>query len=115
VALGRALVKGSDLVFADEPSSALDWETGALVIGLLRDCAHEGGATILVVSHDARVGPYADQEFHLEDGSLVGVGPDEPPSGRQGGSSATHLIPAIPRNGIQRCWGGRGEQITENR
>jgi len=74
VALGRALVKGSDLVFADEPTSALDWETGWEMIGLLREYAHECGATILVTSHDPRAEPNADQEFHLDAGMLEGAG-----------------------------------------
>src|ERR671914_293780 len=55
VAIGRALVKDPTFVFADEPTSALDWENGQKVIELLRDAAHERGASILVVSHDHRI------------------------------------------------------------
>src|SRR5262249_44838103 len=57
VAIGRALVKNPTLVFADEPTSALDWAHGEQVVELLRAAAHERGATILVVSHDARMVP----------------------------------------------------------
>jgi putative ABC transport system ATP-binding protein len=70
VAIGRALVKKPSFVFADEPTSALDWENGAKVIELLRDAAHEHGASILVVSHDHRIVPYVDVYYHLEDGHL---------------------------------------------
>jgi putative ABC transport system ATP-binding protein len=70
VAIGRALVKGAALCFADEPTGALDWGHGQEVIELLRAAAHEGGSTILVVGHDARIIPFADRVFHMEDGCL---------------------------------------------
>jgi putative ABC transport system ATP-binding protein len=66
VALGRALIKGSDFVFADEPTTGLDEQNAEDVIEVLRAVAHERGATIFVVSHDPRITPYADQQFHLE-------------------------------------------------
>lgn len=71
VAIGRALVKRPTLVFADEPTSALDWAHGEQVVELLRAAAHERGATLLVVSHDARMVPLVDNVFHLEDGRLA--------------------------------------------
>jgi putative ABC transport system ATP-binding protein len=71
VAIGRALVKDPALCFADEPTSALDWAHGAEVVRLLRDAAHQRGASVLVVSHDSRIIPYADRVFHLEDGRLA--------------------------------------------
>lgn len=71
VAIGRALIKEPNFLFADEPTSALDWEHGKQVIELLRSAAHERGATLLVVSHDARLIPYADRVFHLSEGRLV--------------------------------------------
>ncbi|MBL8793925.1 MAG: ABC transporter ATP-binding protein [Planctomycetia bacterium] len=71
VAIGRALVKEPVFCFADEPTSALDWAHGEQVVELLCAAAHEQGSTILVVAHDSRIVPYADQVFHLEDGSLL--------------------------------------------
>jgi putative ABC transport system ATP-binding protein len=71
VAIGRALIKQPSFCFADEPTSALDWAHGEQVIELLRAAAHDRGATILVVAHDARIIPYADRVFNLEDGSLL--------------------------------------------
>src|SRR5437016_14459379 len=71
VAIGRALIKEPSLVFADEPRGALDWAHGEQVVELLRLAAHERRATILVVSHDARIVPFADRVFQLEDGCLV--------------------------------------------
>jgi putative ABC transport system ATP-binding protein len=71
VAIGRALVKEPAFCFADEPTSALDWEHGEQVVELLRTAAHDRGATILVVAHDARLIPYADRVFHMEDGRIT--------------------------------------------
>jgi putative ABC transport system ATP-binding protein len=70
VAIGRALVKEPTFCFADEPTSALDWHHGEEVIEMLRSAAHERGATVLIVAHDARIIPYADRVFGLEDGVL---------------------------------------------
>lgn len=70
VAVGRALIKNPALCFADEPTSALDWAHGEQVVDLLRQAAHEQEATILIVSHDARLVPLADQVLHMEDGCL---------------------------------------------
>jgi putative ABC transport system ATP-binding protein len=73
VAIGRALVKNPSFCFADEPTSSLDWAHGEQVIEMLRNAAHERSATILVVSHDVRMVPLADQVFHMEDGRLTGT------------------------------------------
>jgi putative ABC transport system ATP-binding protein len=71
VAIGRALIKAPALMFADEPTSALDWAHGRQVMELLRGAARPGGATVLVVSHDPRLVPYADRVLSLEDGCLL--------------------------------------------
>jgi len=71
VAIGRALVKNPLLCFADEPTSALDWAHGEKVVEMMRSAARERGATLLVVTHDARLTPFVDTVFHLEDGRLV--------------------------------------------
>jgi putative ABC transport system ATP-binding protein len=70
VAVGRALIKNPTFCFADEPTSALDWAHGEQVIELLRNAAHERGATVLLVAHDARIIPYVDRVFTMEDGCL---------------------------------------------
>lgn len=71
VAIGRALIKQPAFLFADEPTAALDWKHGEQVIDLLRAAAHDQGATVLLVAHDARIIPHADRVFHLEDGILA--------------------------------------------
>ena len=72
VAIGRALIKEPDLFFADEPTSALDWEHGKHIVELLRETAHRG-ATVVMVTHDSRILPYADRVYRLEDGRLSSV------------------------------------------
>ena len=71
VAIGRALVKNPSFLFADEPTSALDWENGQQVIELLNGVARKQSATVLVVTHDPRLLPYADRVFEMTDGKLA--------------------------------------------
>ncbi|MFO0824520.1 MAG: ABC transporter ATP-binding protein [Gemmataceae bacterium] len=78
VAIGRALVKNPTLVFADEPTAALDWDNGQQVIKLLTENARERGAMVLVVTHDPRLVPFADKVLELTDGQLTQEGtPDQ--------------------------------------
>jgi putative ABC transport system ATP-binding protein len=76
VAIARALVKNPSFVFADEPTSALDWENGQQVIELLTETARTNGATVLVVTHDHRLVPFADKVFEMADGQLQTDSPD---------------------------------------
>ena len=85
VAIGRALIKSPTFCFADEPTSALDWANGEQVVALLEAAAHRDGATVLIVSHDARLIPFADQVFHLEDGCMVDKESGELSETRNGG------------------------------
>lgn len=71
VAVARALVKKPELIFADEPTAALDWHHGEQVVRMLHHAAKQLNATVLLVSHDPRIAPIADRVFHLEDGRLA--------------------------------------------
>ncbi|MFF3664439.1 ABC transporter ATP-binding protein [Microtetraspora malaysiensis] len=71
VAIARALVTGPQVVFADEPTGALDSLTGELVMELLVALAREEGTTVIVVTHDARVAASADREVVVRDGRLT--------------------------------------------
>jgi len=94
VAIGRALIKDPNFLFADEPTSALDWGHGEQVIELLRHAAHERGATVLVVAHDARIIPYVDRVFYMEDGSLC---EPEEAAGLHRGNGAGNNATRAPR------------------
>jgi putative ABC transport system ATP-binding protein len=76
VAVARALVTGPRVVFADEPTGALDTVAGEQVLGLLLGAVRDGGATLVIVTHDNRVAARVDREIVLRDGALqpAGVG-----------------------------------------
>jgi putative ABC transport system ATP-binding protein len=68
VAVARALVTGPAVVFADEPTGALDSLNGERVMQLLVDAAQQAGASVLLVTHEPRVAAYADREVIVRDG-----------------------------------------------
>ncbi|SDR72322.1 putative ABC transport system ATP-binding protein [Nocardioides scoriae] len=70
VAMARALVTGPAVVFADEPTGALDTVSGEEVMEVLVSTARDTGAAIVLVTHDNRVAAYADREVVLRDGTL---------------------------------------------
>ena len=71
VAVARALVGAPRVVFADEPTGALDSLNGELVMEELVGAAREQGTSVVVVTHEARVAAYADREVVLRDGRLT--------------------------------------------
>jgi len=71
VAIARALVKNPRICFADEPTSNLDWAHGENVVRLLKEMVNELNLSLLVVTHDHRLEPFADRILHLEDGHLL--------------------------------------------
>ncbi|MGR4849924.1 ABC transporter ATP-binding protein [Streptomyces sp. LARHCF252] len=73
-ALARALVTGPKVVFADEPTGALDSLAGEQVMTALVHTARESGAAVLLITHDAQVAAYADREVQLRDGSVAPTG-----------------------------------------
>ena len=70
VAIARALAGNPRLIMADEPTAALDSQSGHNVISLLRQLAKEQGATVLMVTHDPRIVDVADRIAYIEDGLL---------------------------------------------
>ncbi|QLJ00376.1 ABC transporter ATP-binding protein [Streptomyces sp. NEAU-sy36] len=71
VALARALVTGPKVVFADEPTGALDSLAGEQVMTALARTAREAGTAVLLITHDAQVAAYADREVRLSDGRVL--------------------------------------------
>jgi putative ABC transport system ATP-binding protein len=71
VAVARALVAGSPVVLADEPTSQLDVETSRAIVGVLRAAVVEQGLTVIATSHDAVLLDAADELYALEEGRLV--------------------------------------------
>lgn len=68
VAVARALVGGPRVIFADEPTGALDSLNGERVMRLLTDAARDTGAAVVLVTHEARVAAYSDREIVVRDG-----------------------------------------------
>lgn len=71
VAIARALVSHPQIVLADEPTAALDKQSGRDVVTLMQKLAKEQGCTILMVTHDNRILDIADRIVYMEDGKLV--------------------------------------------
>lgn len=72
VAIARALVAQPDVVFADEPTGALDSRSGVEVLSFLRRSVRELGRTVVMVTHDPAAAAYADHVVLLSDGRLAG-------------------------------------------
>ncbi|MXM61912.1 ATP-binding cassette domain-containing protein [Streptomyces sp. HUCO-GS316] len=72
--LARALVTGPKVVFADEPTGALDSLASEQVMTALVHTARDAGTAVLLVTHDAQVAAYADREVRLSDGAVVPAG-----------------------------------------
>jgi putative ABC transport system ATP-binding protein len=68
VAVARALVAEPRVVFADEPTGALDSLNGERVMQLLTAAARESGTAVVLVTHEARVAAYSDREVVVRDG-----------------------------------------------
>jgi len=75
VAIARALVHAPRLLVCDEPTSALDAENGRITMGLIAAVAVQPDRAVIVVTHDARIYPFADRIAEMEDGRIVSVTP----------------------------------------
>jgi putative ABC transport system ATP-binding protein len=72
VAIARAMVGEPELLFADEPTGALDLRAGREVLALLRDTVDSGGRTLVMVTHDPSAAAWADRVVFMADGRLAG-------------------------------------------
>jgi putative ABC transport system ATP-binding protein len=71
VAIARALAKAPPVLLCDEPTGELDFETGRLILDLLRKVNREQNQTVLLVTHNAAIGDMADRVLRLRSGSIV--------------------------------------------
>jgi len=81
VAIARALATRPEVIFSDEPTGALDTQTAAEVLALLRSVVDEHGQTVVMVTHDPVAASYADRVLVLADGRIVHDTP-QPGAGR---------------------------------
>ena len=89
VAIARALVTRPEVVFADEPTGALDTQTGRGVLALLREVVDADGHTVVMVTHDPQAAAHADRVLMLADGHLAGT--LDAPSAEQVADHLAHL------------------------
>ncbi len=71
VAIARALAKNPELLLCDEPTGALDFETGKKVLRLLRDVQQKLGKTVLVITHNGAIAEMAERVIRLRSGEIV--------------------------------------------
>lgn len=81
VAIARALAKNPKLLLCDEPTGALDYQTGKSILKLLQDTCHKWGMTIIVITHNLAIAPMADRVIQIKNGrvSEMTVNPDPQP------------------------------------
>ena len=87
IAIARALVRRPRVILADEPTGALDPDTGRLVMALLEEVARESNAALIVITHDMAVAARASRAYELYDGTLHEV---EDPSALADRGEAEH-------------------------
>ncbi|MBM3147020.1 MAG: ATP-binding cassette domain-containing protein, partial [Actinobacteria bacterium] len=80
VAIARAVVKRPPLLLADEPTGALDLETGRQVLGHLHRTSRQYAITVMLVTHNSAIATMADRVVHLRSGAIVGDERNEAPT-----------------------------------
>ena len=79
VAIARAIAKNPKLLLCDEPTGALDYQTGKSILGLLREMCEVYKMTVIVITHNSALAPMADRVIHLKNGKVSGVEINEHP------------------------------------
>lgn len=70
VSIARALAKNPKLLLCDEPTGALDYETGKSILGLLHRMCRERGMTVVVITHNSAIAEMADKVIHIRNGGV---------------------------------------------
>ena len=70
VSIARALAKNPKLLLCDEPTGALDYQTGKAILKLLQDMCSEKGMTVIVITHNSALTPMADRVIHIKNGTV---------------------------------------------
>ena len=73
VAIARALAKNPKLLLCDEPTGALDYNTGKAILKLLQDTARETGMTVVIITHNQAITPMADRIIRVKNGTVSSV------------------------------------------
>ena len=79
VAIARALAKNPKLILCDEPTGALDYNTGKAVLKLLQDTCRERGKTVLIITHNGALTQIADRVIRVKNGTVVDMTVNDAP------------------------------------
>ena len=79
VAIARALAKNPKLLLCDEPTGALDYNTGKAILKLLQDTCRERGMTVILITHNSAIAPMADRVIHIKNGRVEKIIENEHP------------------------------------
>lgn len=71
VSIARAICKNPELLLCDEPTGALDTETGKAVIRVLSDVSHKMGKTVIIITHNSLLAPIGDRLIEMKNGQIV--------------------------------------------
>ena len=80
VSIARALAKRPKLLLCDEPTGALDYNTGKTVLKLLQDTCREHGVTVVVITHNSAIAPIADRVITIKSSKVSSVRLNDPPA-----------------------------------
>lgn len=70
VSIARALAKNPKLLLCDEPTGALDYNTGKAILTLLQDTCRKKGMTVILITHNSAIAPMADRVIHIKNGKV---------------------------------------------
>lgn len=79
VSIARAVAKNPKILLCDEPTGALDYQTGKQVLKILQDMSRQKGATVIIVTHNSALAPIADRVIHMRDATVMRVTINEHP------------------------------------
>ncbi|MCD7736495.1 MAG: ABC transporter ATP-binding protein [Lachnospiraceae bacterium] len=79
VSIARALAKNPKLLLCDEPTGALDYQTGKSILKLLQDMCRERGMTVVVITHNSAIAPMADRVIRIKNGQVADLHTNENP------------------------------------
>ena len=80
VAIARALAKNPKLLLCDEPTGALDYQTGKAILKLLQDTCRQKGVTVVVITHNSALTPMADRVIRIKNGTVADMRRNEHPT-----------------------------------
>ena len=79
VAIARAIAKNPKILLCDEPTGAMDYNTGKQVLQILQDMCRKRGATVIIVTHNAAIAPIADRVIRMHDGGVKSIEVNQKP------------------------------------